>query len=284
MKTTFTLLSPLIGLLLSATTVASRAQPGDAPPRPANHEEIRRLLQELPPEERRALIKELRDKRTVESKKPRMEPSRPTVNREEVSRELRALPPEARHDRIRELRGLPPDQRPEPEMRRPSGREVPRGERPPSGPLQAGQPGRFPPMFERVLTEEQRESFRDAMESHRAELRELEENLRVARRETFQASVAREFNEERVRQRAMAVARAEAELTVLRARALSRIKPSLSPEQIERLNNAPLLEGGMSRPEFRRDGPQPPRSDRGDRPGRSPRDENDLPPQPRPER
>lgn len=277
MKTTFTLLSPLIGLLLSATTVALRAQPADAPPRSANREEIRRLLQELPPEERRALIKELRDKKAAESKKPQMEHPRPTAKREEVSRELQELPPEARRDRIRELRGLPPDQRPAPEMRRPSDREEPRGGRAPSGPLQAGQPGRFTPMFERVLTEEQRESFRDAMESHRAELRELEENLRVARRETFQASVAREFNEERVRQRAMAVARAEADLTVLRARALSQIKPPLSPEQIERLNNAPLLEGGAPRPEFRRDGPQPPR---GDRPARGPRDENDLPPRP----
>ena len=279
MKTTSALISSVLGLVLSTASVQLRAEPADAPPPSANREEIRRLLKELPPEERRALIKELREERAAKPDKPKPNVP-PPANREEILRQLQDLPPEERRARIMELRGLPPDQRenPRPEARRPAERELQRGERAPVSGPQIGQTGRFAPMFERVLTEDQRVSFREAMESQRGELRELEEKLRAARREALQASVAREFNEELVREKAMATARLEAEMAVVRARALSRVRPSLSPGQLERLQNPMPLEGGAPRPEFRRD--EPPR---GDRPARGPRDENDLPPRPRPE-
>jgi Spy/CpxP family protein refolding chaperone len=279
MKSTPALISSVIGLILLGNVPLSMGKPGNPPP--ANREEIRRQLRELPPEERRALIKELR-----EQKSPKPDKSKPggppaDFRREEVSREMKNLPPEERRARLRELRGLPPEPRegPQPDFRRPADRELPRGDRPPM----AGQPGRFAPMFDRVLSEDQRASFREAMESHRGELRELEEKLRAARRELFQAGVGREFNEEAVRDKAMAAARLETELTVLRARMLSRVKPSLSPRQLEQLQNPMGLEGNAPRPDFRREDRRED-APRGDRPGRGPRDENDLPPRPRSER
>jgi Spy/CpxP family protein refolding chaperone len=280
MKTTSALISSLVGLVLVTGTMPLRAQPADPRPRTANREEIRRLLRDLPPEERRALIKELRDQKAAEPNKPRLDAPKPPANREEISRQLQDLPPEERRARVRELRGLPPEPvaAPRPEARRPGERDFQRGERPPFGGPQTVQPGRFAPMFERVLTEDQRASFREAMESQRGELRELEEKLRAARREALQTSIAREFNEDVVREKAMATASLEAEMAVVRARTLSRVKPSLTPGQLEKLQNLMPPEGGAPRPEFRRD--EPPR---GDRPVRGPRDENDLPPRPRPE-
>jgi len=143
---------------------------------------------------------------------------------------------------------------------------------------QGGPTGRFAPMYERVLNEDQRASFREAMESQRDKLRELDEKLRGARREALQAGVGEKFDEKAVRRKAMAVAELEAEMTVVRARALSQMKPSLSADQIERLRNPPPFEGGSPRPEYQRDEPR-----RGDRPARGPRDEHDLPPRSRPE-
>jgi len=277
MKNAFALISSLI--VLSAGNPPLQAGEADAPPPSANRAEIRRLLKELPPEERRALIRELRDQQAQMPDKPRPAPP-PPANREEIRRQLQNLPPEERRDRIRELRGMPPEQAeaPRADVRRPAPREFQPGEGPAFRGPQGAQAGRFAPMFERVLTDDQRGSFREAMESQRDQMRELEEKLRATRREALQASVARDFNEEVVREKAMATARLEAEMAVVRARALSRVRPSLSADQIEKLRNAMPFEGGAPRPGFRRD--EPPR---GDRPARGPRDQNDLPPRPRPE-
>lgn len=153
-----------------------------------------------------------------------------------------------------------------------------RRDRFPGGSLQGWQPGRYAPLLERVLTEEQRDSLREAMESQRDKMRDLEENLRAARKEMFQAGLAQKFDEDALRQKALEAGRLDAELTVLRAKALSKMKPPLSAEQIEKLKTPPPFEGGEPRPEFRRD-----ERPRGDRPPRGPRDEHDLPPPPKPD-
>ena len=150
-------------------------------------------------------------------------------------------------------------------------------------PLRAGPgPGRMAPGMDhlfRVLTEEQRRSLREAMEGQREKIRDLEEKLRDARKDMFEAGLAEKFDEEAVRRKAMATAKLEAEMTVLRAKALSQIRPPLSPEQIERLKNPPPPIGDRPegppgrRRELRRDerglpprdGPPPPR-DRGEPP------------------
>lgn len=275
MKNTFILIPSVLGLFLSAATLPLHAEPADAPPRPVNREEIRRQLRELPPEERRALIMELRGQQSTPPGDFRPD-APPPVNREEIRRQLQDMSPEERRARLMELRGrlaAQPDARPD--ERRSGRREFQPGERPQFRGPRAGQPGGFAPMFERVLTEDQRASFGEAMESQGDKLRELNEKLHVARREALQASVAEAFKEKSVRQKAMAVAKLEAEMSVLRARALSQVKPALSAEQIERLKNPPPMDGGA---------PMRPQFQRGDRPEGGPRDRQDVPPRPRAER
>jgi len=153
--------------------------------------------------------------------------------------------------------------------------------RPPAGGLPPERPpvdGRFMQpgpqnLVLRVLTDEQRASFRQAMEGQRDKLRELEPQLFEARKELTLASVAEKFDENLVRAKALAVAKLDAEISVLRAKALSQIKPPLSAEQIEQLKNPPAgnnlpnraLRGAEGGPSIR---PQQ-RS--------AQRDENDLP-------
>jgi Spy/CpxP family protein refolding chaperone len=135
----------------------------------------------------------------------------------------------------------------------------------------AGGAARFTPGFERIfsiLTEEQRTSLRDAMQAQRDKVRETEEKLRDARKEIFEAGLKEKFDEDAVRQKAMAAAKLEAEMMVVRAKAFSQIKPPLSAEQIEKLRNL-----------------APPGAEaQSERPRRRPevqRDENGLPPKDR---
>src|SRR5258706_12819131 len=75
----------------------------------------------------------------------------------------------------------------------------------------------------RVLTEEQRQSLRGQMQTQREQASKIEEQLRDARKELFAASLAEKFDEAAVREKALNVAKLEAELTVIRAKALSQI-------------------------------------------------------------
>ena len=163
-----------------------------------------------------------------------------------------------------------------PENRPPGNRPFPRGERP-----EGFQPGfmgggQFMPMFQRVLTEEQRGSLRSAMEEQREKSRELEEKMREARRELLKASLLDSFDEATVRAKALEVAKLDAELTVLRAKAFSQMKPALSKAQVEELRNPPPFDRGGNRGE---DQPRPP-----GRRFNGPRDENDLPATPKAEK
>ena len=133
--------------------------------------------------------------------------------------------------------------------------------------------------FFRVLTEEQRESFRAAMEDEREKMRGLEEKMRGARKELMNAGLAERFDEDAVRGKALEVGKLDAELTVLRAKALSKMKPALSAEQIEQIKNPPPFNPGEFRGENRAPSPR-----RADRPSTGPRDENDLPAKPKAEK
>ncbi|MCL4785166.1 MAG: periplasmic heavy metal sensor [Verrucomicrobia bacterium] len=235
MKTTFPLLACLTGLLLSHPAVSLRAgEQGETPPS-TRRDEIRRQLRDLPPEERRALVMELRELWASRADAPESE-------------------------------------------RRPAPREFQPRERPgAAAPGEVG--GRLALPFERVLTEDQRASIREALQGQRDQWRELDERLRAARREALEVSLARRFDEIAVRQRALAVAALEAEMAVLRARALSQVRPPLSPEQIEQLHQLPPFGAALPRAEVRRnEGP------REERPRRNPREESEQPPRPRPER
>ena len=164
----------------------------------------------------------------------------------------------------------------QPPQRRPGAREFQR-DRSQMMEMPAMQAARFAFMLERVLSDEQRASLREAMGKNRDRTSELEEKVRDARKDLFQASIAEKFNEDVIRQKALEVGKLEAEQTVLRAKALSEMKPPLSSEQLEKLKNPPPFEPGEFRREMREDQRQ------GDRRPRGPRDENDLPPKPKPE-
>lgn len=118
------------------------------------------------------------------------------------------------------------------------------------GGLRAG-PGmgiQYFPLIERVLTTEQRESLRTAMNAQRESLRAIDGKLREARRELMKASMIDEFSEDAVRAKAVAVGKLEAEVTVLRARAFAEMVPPLSEEQVQQLQTPSRWERGEGRP------------------------------------
>jgi Spy/CpxP family protein refolding chaperone len=131
-----------------------------------------------------------------------------------------------------------------------------------------GPAGRFSPGFERVLnvlTEEQRASMREAMAADREKIRDLEQKIRESRKELFELGLREKFDEAAVREKAHETAKLDADVTVLRVKAISKIRPPLSAEQIEKIKTAAGPEMGDRQPE-------PPRRRRD-----IPRDENGLP-------
>jgi len=123
-----------------------------------------------------------------------------------------------------------------------------------------------------ILTEEQRASMTQALRGQAEKLRELTGKIRDARRELFTAGLDGKFDEAAVRKQAGALAGLEAEMMVLRVKAMSQIQPPLSPEQIQQIRNAAPAGGARGLRPLERA-----------RPRNSPsgaRDQNDLPPKP----
>jgi Spy/CpxP family protein refolding chaperone len=93
------------------------------------------------------------------------------------------------------------------------------------------------PMIGRVLTSEQRQSLQQLMESQRTQIRPLVEKLQASRQAMLNQVASGNFDESLVRQYAAQSASAEAELTVMYARALSQMQPRLSAQQIAQIKN-----------------------------------------------
>jgi Spy/CpxP family protein refolding chaperone len=91
------------------------------------------------------------------------------------------------------------------------------------------------PGIGRVLTDAQRESLRDALKSHFADLQPLEQKMRASRQALLDQISSGNFDETVARQNAQAAADAEVELTVIYAKALSQMTPPLSPDQIQQI-------------------------------------------------
>lgn len=127
-----------------------------------------------------------------------------------------------------------------------------------------------------VLTDEQRASFRQAMDAQREKMRDVETRLRAARRQLLEAGLDGTFDEGAVRKQALGVASLEAEIAVIRAKALSQLQPPLSPEQIEKVKNGlsatPLRTGPRAGERF------PSEAGRRRDQASTNRDDNDLPP------
>jgi Spy/CpxP family protein refolding chaperone len=109
-----------------------------------------------------------------------------------------------------------------------------------------------------VLTDEQRTSYETALNRQRGLMVELQAKLRAARQDFVETSVDQKFDENVLLQKAMVAAHIEAEMAVLRARAMSEVQPPLTAEQIQKIKTGqpgqvrPLRQG--ERP-FQRPGP-----------------------------
>jgi len=113
-----------------------------------------------------------------------------------------------------------------------------------------------------ILTDEQRASLREAMDTLREKTNPLEGKLFQARKQLFEASLSPKFDEDSMRDKALQAAKLEAELTVLRAKAFSQVRPPLSQEQVEKVKDfqgfqpagrARSADSTKRRPELKRD-------------------------------
>ena len=99
------------------------------------------------------------------------------------------------------------------------------------------------------LDDKQMELYREASEQNRDTLTKLDEKLRVAQKELLQAAIAEKYDEKIVGEKAATVAKIQTEMTLLRAKALSTLAPTLKPEQRDQLESsrfaAAMLSGGM---------------------------------------
>jgi len=86
-----------------------------------------------------------------------------------------------------------------------------------------------------VLTDQQRASYLAAMKSEHAKLAQLQAEVLAARQDMLVTSVTGKFDENVIREKAMAAARLEAEMAVIRAKVFSQVQPPLTPEQVERI-------------------------------------------------
>jgi Spy/CpxP family protein refolding chaperone len=86
-----------------------------------------------------------------------------------------------------------------------------------------------------VLTEEQRASYEAALNRERPLMLDLQKKLRAARQDFLEASVDQKYDENLLRQKALIAARIEAEMALVRAKAMSEVKPPLTPEQIQKI-------------------------------------------------
>ncbi len=89
-----------------------------------------------------------------------------------------------------------------------------------------------------TLDDKQRELIREARTKNTTELTALDEKLRAAQREFVKASIAEKYDEKVVREKADAVAKIQADIAMLNAKAFSSVAPTLKPEQREQLETS----------------------------------------------
>lgn len=134
--------------------------------------------------------------------------------------------------------------------------EPPRAQRPGGG-AQAGVQGFALGGPVGVLDDQQRASYMAAMGRQRAKMLELDAQLRIAREAFVAASVDQKFDENAMREKAMAAYRIEAEMAVMRAKALSEVQPPLTAEQIEKIKTGQPGQVRQLRPRQQLENPAP---------------------------
>ncbi len=93
------------------------------------------------------------------------------------------------------------------------------------------------PALGRLLTDDQRKSLQQIMESERGQIRPLEEKIRASRQALLGQIAGGNFDETLANQYAGESAKAEADLMVIMAKALSKMQPPLSAQQIAQLKD-----------------------------------------------
>jgi len=130
-----------------------------------------------------------------------------------------------------------PNRGPRPELDRP------RANRPN---VQPGRPGAMRPQvgfIEQALTEDQRQSMRESMQVQREKLRELQEKILAARKDLMTTALTMDFKEEAIKAKALEIAKMEAEVNLIRLKALAEVQPPLTEDQVEKMINPPPLNG-----------------------------------------
>jgi Spy/CpxP family protein refolding chaperone len=97
------------------------------------------------------------------------------------------------------------------------------------------------------LDDKQSELLREAMQADNEEIRKLDEKLRAAQKELVQAVIAEKYDEKIVREKAEAVAKIQTEITMLRAKQIATVVPTLKPEQRDQWENSPIALGLLMR-------------------------------------
>jgi Spy/CpxP family protein refolding chaperone len=101
-----------------------------------------------------------------------------------------------------------------------------------------GFPGRGGGMM--ALDDSQRQLFQEALQKERDTLRALDEKLRAAQKELLTSILAANYDETAVRAKADAVGKIQVEITLLRAKALATVVPSLKAEQKQQILESPM--------------------------------------------
>jgi Spy/CpxP family protein refolding chaperone len=96
-----------------------------------------------------------------------------------------------------------------------------------------------------TLTDEQRQALRAAFEPDREQTIELYRKLARARKELQDATFAEKSDPESIRGKGAELGKVEAELAVLRAKTIDKVRSKLNAEQLEKLKNNPMLGGGL---------------------------------------
>ena len=86
-----------------------------------------------------------------------------------------------------------------------------------------------------MLDDQQMSVYREALQKESDQLKALDEKLRVAQKELLTATLAENFDEKVVREKAEAVAKIQVEITMLRSKAFATVAPTLKAEQKENI-------------------------------------------------
>jgi len=98
-----------------------------------------------------------------------------------------------------------------------------------------GQAGGGAMGFERVLTDEQRQKLREAMQEQGTNVRESAQKVMQLRRELNEAVITGKSDEKMIREKTDEIAKLDAEQLRARMMALSKVAATLTPEQKEKI-------------------------------------------------